>query len=104
MMNTESEVGRDPIVPLAPRTTEDTTGEVQRVLGKLDAGGWNKRILRIVANSETAFRPFVLLSTSLLSSRFLPRQVQEVVILYLANRRQVDYEWLEHVPMAMSAG
>ena len=91
-------------VPLRARTTADTEGEVQRVLTKLDAAGAHQRLLRVLANSDTAFRPFVLLTSGLLSSRHLPRRLQEVVILHLAARLGIDYEWWEHVPMATSAG
>jgi alkylhydroperoxidase family enzyme len=61
-------------------------------------------LLRVLANSGTAFRPFVLLTSGLLSSRHLPRRIQEIVILHLAARQGVQYEWEEHVPMAQAAG
>jgi alkylhydroperoxidase family enzyme len=94
----------DPRLPLRQRTSADTTDDVQRVLGKLDASGVNKKIIRVLANSPTAFRPFVLLSTGLLTSQFFPRPVQEVVILHLAARQRTQYEWEEHVPMATESG
>jgi alkylhydroperoxidase family enzyme len=90
--------------PLAPRTAADTDGDVQRILTKLDAAGINKHIMRLLANCSTAFRPFTLLTTSLLSSVHYPRLDQEVVILHLAARRSTQYEWEEHVPMALESG
>lgn len=90
--------------PLAPRTAADTDGDVQRILAKLDAAGINKHIMRLLANCNTAFRPFTLLTTSLLSSAHYPRLDQEVVILHLAARRSTQYEWEEHVPMALESG
>lgn len=94
----------DPRIPLRPRTAADTEGEVQRVLDKLDRAQINKKVVRILANSPTGFRPFVLLTTGLLSSPHLPRLDQEIVILHLAVRRGTQYEWAEHAPMAIEAG
>jgi alkylhydroperoxidase family enzyme len=94
----------DPKLPLPERTAADTEGDVARILGKLDAAGDNKRILRLLANAPTAFRPFALLTTGLLTSRWFPRPVQEVVILHMAARHQTQYEWEEHVPMGLSSG
>lgn len=89
--------------PFPQRTGADTTGDVSRVLSKLDAAGINKRIIRTLANSPTAFRPFMLLSTQLLASEFFPRLDQEIVILHLAAQRDTQYEWEEHVPMALES-
>jgi hypothetical protein len=86
------------------RSVDDTAGEVQRVLAKLDAAGAHMTLLRLLANSATGFRPFVLLTSGLLSSHHLPRRIQEVVILHLAARGGIQYEWEEHVPMAHAAG
>jgi hypothetical protein len=86
------------------RSVDDTDGEVQRVLTKLDVAGARMTLLRVLANSATGFRPFVLLTSGLLSSAHLPRRIQEIVILHLAARRGVQYEWEEHVPMAHAAG
>jgi hypothetical protein len=91
-------------VPLPARSVDDTEAEVRRVLAKLDAAGARQRLLRVLANSATGFRPFVLLTSSLLSGPHLPRRIQEIVILHLAARHQVRYEWEEHVPMALAAG
>lgn len=86
------------------RSAADTSGEVARVLTKLEANGARMKLLRVLANSPSGFRPFVLLTTGLLSSDHLPRTVQEVVILRLAVRLGCQYEWEEHVPMAVAAG
>jgi alkylhydroperoxidase family enzyme len=91
-------------VDLALRSGADTSGEVSRVLSKLEATGQNLTILRLLANAPVTFRPFVLLSSALLYNAVLPADVREVVILELAVRRQSSYEWTEHVPMARRAG
>jgi alkylhydroperoxidase family enzyme len=87
-----------------PNADPGADAEVRRVLAELDAAGAHQRLLRLLANSATGFRPFVLLTSRLLSGPHLPRRVQEVVILHLAARHRTQYEWEEHVPMALAAG
>lgn len=91
-------------LPLTPRTSADTTGEVSEALKILEGIGNPKLILRTLANSETAFRPFVRLCGQLMRSEHFPRPVQEVVILHLALRSGTNYELQEHLPMARGAG
>jgi hypothetical protein len=86
------------------RSSSDTVGDVQRVLGKLEALGTDLTVVRLVANSPNCFRPFVLLSDSLLSRATLPAEVREVVIMRMAARRNVSYEWWEHERMSVAAG
>lgn len=94
----------DPRIPLPLRTAADTDGDVSRVLGKLEAKGLDMRILRVLANSPGMFRPFVLFADKLLHESRLGGAEREVVIMHLAARRGVPYEWAEHVPMAAAAG
>ncbi len=94
----------DPFLELPLRTSNDTTGDVQRVLRKLEEMGKCLKIHRILANSSATFRPFILLLSSLLLDAALPEQDREVVVLHLAARRGVNYEWDEHVPVSAEAG
>lgn len=95
---------KDPFLEIPLRTSKDTTGDVQRVLGKLEERGQCLKVHRILANSSATFRPFILLLSSLLLDAALPAQDREVVILHLAARRGVNYEWDEHVPVSAQAG
>jgi alkylhydroperoxidase family enzyme len=88
----------------ARRTSRDTDGDVSRVLGKLEATGQNYTILQVLANASVLFRPFVLLSDALNNHSVIPPDVREAVILLMAARGEVQYEWAEHVPMAREAG
>ncbi|MFC5746564.1 carboxymuconolactone decarboxylase family protein [Actinomadura rugatobispora] len=88
----------------ARRTSRDTDGDVSRVLGKLEATGQNYTVLQVLANASVLFRPFVLLSDALNNHSVIPPDVREAVILLLAARDEVQYEWAEHVPMAREAG
>jgi 4-carboxymuconolactone decarboxylase len=86
------------------RTAADTSGEVSRVLAKLEASGKNLTIVRLLANDPALLRPFVLLSGALLNDAVLPAEVREVVILWLAQRNRSTYEWAEHEIMGAQAG
>jgi alkylhydroperoxidase family enzyme len=94
----------DPRLDITPLRSEDADGEVARVLSKLEASGNNLKILRVLANGENVFRPFVLLSNALMNKSSLSAADREVVILHLAAQRDVPYEWKEHVPMSDAVG
>lgn len=91
-------------LPLPLRTSDDTGGDVARVLAKLEATGQSLKVLKILANSASTFRPFVLLSNGLLNGSPLPPDVREAMILYMAAQRGTRYEWEEHIPMSERAG
>lgn len=86
------------------RSSGDTEGEVQRVLGKLEGRGTDLTVVRMMANSANAFRPFVLFADALMTRSPLPPEVREVVILHLAARMGQTYEWFEHESMSERAG
>ena len=94
----------DPLIPVPQRTSADTEGRVSELLAKLEASGSALKVVRMMANSPGAFRPFVLMADALLNRSRLPARERELVILDLAARRGVRYEWSEHVPMSRAAG
>jgi len=89
---------------LGLRSSADTEGDVQRVLGKLEARDLDELIVRLVANSPNVFRPFVLLADALLTKAALPPSDREVLILHLAVKLGADYEWSSHEPLAKKVG
>lgn len=93
-----------PRLPLPPRSSADTTGEVRETLATLESLDNRKLILRTLANSDTAFQPFVRFTGRLLRGEHLPRTVQEIVILHMGVRRGTRYEVLEHLVMARDSG
>ena len=95
---------KDPFLEIPLRTLKDTTGEVKRVLGKLEERGQCLKTHRILVNSSATFLPLLLLLSSLPLDAALPAQDREVVILHLEARRGVDYEWDEHVPESAQLG
>lgn len=88
----------------APRSAADTEGAVRRVLEKLEATDQDQLILRLVANSPTVFRPFVLLANALVNQATLPAADREVVVLHLAAAGGAHYEWEAHQEPAKHAG
>ena len=89
---------------LAFRSSADTTGDVQRVLSKLEESGRDLPITRLVANWQTGFRPFILMADALLVKGVLPPITREMVVLHIAAVQGLEYEWHEHERMAIGAG
>jgi alkylhydroperoxidase family enzyme len=61
-------------------------------------------VFRMVANAETAFRPWLAFGGALLSSLELDARVRELAILRVARLSGAEYEWIQHVPIALAAG
>lgn len=61
-------------------------------------------IFRMVANAETAFRPWLRLGGSLLSTLELDARLRELAILRVGKLERAEYEWVQHVPIARSVG
>jgi alkylhydroperoxidase family enzyme len=89
---------------LRPRSAADTDGDVSRVLEKLESTAQDQMILRLVANSPNAFRPFVLMANALVNQATLPADVREAVVLHLAVELCDAYEWHSHTAEAAKAG
>ncbi len=89
---------------LQPRSASDTQGDTGRVLEKLEQSGKVNDLMKLLANSDNGFRPFVLMSDALLVRATLPAKVREVVVLYMAAQRNVAYQWHEHVEMSRREG
>jgi alkylhydroperoxidase family enzyme len=61
-------------------------------------------IFKMVANSETTFRPFLGLGTALLASKTFDHKLRELVILQVGKVSDGRYEWHQHVPIAKAVG
>lgn len=89
---------------LALRTAADTSGVVHDVLAKLEEAGTSIALARLAANSAAGFRPFVIMTDSMVRRSALDRRISEIVILHLAARQGADYEWGRHEPAARRHG
>lgn len=61
-------------------------------------------IFRMMANAETAFRPWLAFGGALLSSLELDARLRELVILHVGRLSGAEYEWVQHVPIAQAVG
>ena len=61
-------------------------------------------VFRMVANAETAFRPWLAFGGALLSSLELDARLRELVILHVGRLSGAEYEWVQHVPIALAVG
>lgn len=78
----------------APEPVRDALGRVPPL-----------NIFRMMANAETAFRPWLRWGATLLSDLQLDPLLRELSILRVARLTpQADYEWVQHVPIAKAVG
>ncbi len=61
-------------------------------------------IFRMTANASTAFRPWLAFGGALLSSLELDARLRELVILHVGRLSEAEYEWVQHVPIALAVG
>ncbi len=62
-------------------------------------------VFRMMANAETAFRPWLRWGGVLLADLALDPLLRELAILQVARLTpHADYEWVQHVPIARSVG
>ena len=61
-------------------------------------------IFKMMANAETCFIPLTRLGGTILSRQKLDARLRELVILRVAQIEGGEYEWIQHVPIAISVG
>jgi len=62
-------------------------------------------VFRMMANAETAFRPWLRWGGVLLGDLALDPLLRELAILRVARLTpHADYEWVQHVPIALAVG
>ena len=62
-------------------------------------------IFRMMANADTAFRPWIRWGAVLLSDLSLDPALRELAILRVARLTpHAEYEWVQHVPIAKAVG
>jgi 4-carboxymuconolactone decarboxylase len=78
----------------APEPVRDALGRVPPL-----------NIFRMMANAETAFRPWLRWGATLLGELELDPLLRELAILRVARLTpHAEYEWVQHVPLARAAG
>ena len=62
-------------------------------------------IFRMIANAETALRPFLRYGNTLLAHLALDPLLRELAILRVSRLTpHAEYEWVQHVPIAKAVG
>jgi alkylhydroperoxidase family enzyme len=80
---------------------EDAPEPVRDALGRVPP----LNIFRMMANAETAFRPWLRWGATLLDELELDPLLRELAILRVASLTpHAEYEWVQHVPLAKSVG
>jgi 4-carboxymuconolactone decarboxylase len=78
----------------APEPVRDALGRVPPL-----------NIFRMMANAETAFRPWLRWGATLLGELELDPLLRELAILRVASLTpHAEYEWVQHVPLAKAVG
>ncbi len=78
----------------APEPVRDALGRVPPL-----------NIFRMMANAETAFRPWLRWGATLLGELQLDPLLRELAILRVARLTpHAEYEWVQHVPLAKAVG
>jgi 4-carboxymuconolactone decarboxylase len=78
----------------APEPVRDALGRVPPL-----------NIFRMMANAETAFRPWLRWGAALLGELQLDPLLRELAILRVARLTpHAEYEWVQHVPLAIAVG
>jgi alkylhydroperoxidase family enzyme len=61
-------------------------------------------LFRLLAHAGTTGKRVLSLGSALLSQLELPPKLRELTILQVAHESGADYEWVQHVPLALSVG
>jgi len=61
-------------------------------------------IFKMMANAETCFIPFTRLAGAILGRQKLDGKLRELAILLAVKIEGGEYEWIQHVPIAISLG
>jgi len=80
---------------------EEAPEKVQETFKRLPAV---LNVFKMMAHSETNFRPLVRLGTAVLAEQKLSPKLRELAILRVANLSKAEYEWVQHVALAKVVG
>jgi alkylhydroperoxidase family enzyme len=61
-------------------------------------------IFKMMANAESCFVPFTRLGAAILGRQKLDARLREMAILLAMRIEGGEYEWIQHVPIAMAEG
>ena len=76
----------------------------EEVRNALDQAPVQLNIFKMMANAETCFIPFSRLGAAILGRQKLDAKLRELAILVAVKMEGGEYEWVQHVPIAISVG
>jgi len=88
-----------PLIPYAD--SEQLPPDVKTTFERLPV---RLNIMKMLANAETCFGPFLQFGSALLSKQQLDPALREIVILQVAHIEGGEYEWVQHVPIGIAVG
>jgi alkylhydroperoxidase family enzyme len=92
-----------PRIELLPPTPENP--ETAAMFAEVRARGIDvPNLYRVLGHAPGMLRAWLDFAWPLRLSAKTPRALRELLILRGAQRSQVEYEWVHHVPMALAAG
>ena len=80
---------------------ENASPEVKDMLGRLPAPA---NIFNMMAHAETCLKPVMKLGGTLLGKLRLDPKLRELCLLHAVKLENGEYEWMQHVPIAMDLG
>ncbi len=86
-------------------TNEQAPPKVREMFEKIEANGFRVlNLYRVMAHSEKVGRNFLRLGNSILYQGAVPTNLRELAILRVGQINQAQYEYRQHVPIALRAG
>lgn len=79
---------------------ENCPPKTRKALGNLPP----LKIFRTMAHAENSFAPLLQLGGSILSQQELDPKLREYAVLQGAKYTRGEYEWIQHVPIAIQCG
>jgi len=76
----------------------------EEVRNALDQAPVQLNIFKMMANAETCFVPFSRLGAAILARQKLDAKLRELAILVAVKMEGGEYEWVQHVPIAIAVG
>jgi len=84
---------------------DEVSPEFQERFQKMEEGGHRVlNLFKVMAHSPQVGRRFLGLGNAILLKGVVPPNLRELVILRVGQINEANYEWTQHVPIALGAG
>src|SRR4030066_1634457 len=84
---------------------EQAAPEIREMFQKMEDNGFRVlNLFKVMAHSPKVGRNFLRLGNAILFKGAVPPNLREMAILRVGHINQANYEWTQHVPIALRAG